>query len=87
MATVLFPCCPIIHIEREAVRTIGKHIGTHDFRRFYGTYLYKRTKDLQLVQRLMGHKKIETTMRYTQYATKEEDLEKGRKLMGELSKQ
>lgn len=74
-------------LNRESVRTIGKHIGTHDFRRFYGTYLYKRTKDLQLVQRLMGHKRIETTLRYTRYATKEEDLEKGRKLIGELLKQ
>lgn len=73
-------------LNREAVRTIGKHMGTHDFRRFYGTYLYKRTKDLQLVQRLMGHKKIETTLKYTRFATREADLEKGRKLMGELGK-
>ncbi len=38
--------------------------GTHSMRRTKATLIYKRTKNLRAVQLLLGHKKIESTVRY-----------------------
>jgi len=38
--------------------------GTHSMRRTKPTLIYKRTKNLRAVQLLLGHSKIESTVRY-----------------------
>lgn len=38
--------------------------GTHSMRRTKATLLYKRTKNLRPVQLLLGHAKLESTVRY-----------------------
>jgi len=38
--------------------------GTHTMRRTKATLIYKRTKNLRAVQLLLGHKKLESTVRY-----------------------
>jgi len=38
--------------------------GTHSMRRTKATLIYRRTKNLRAVQILLGHKKIESTVRY-----------------------
>ena len=38
--------------------------GTHTMRRTKATLIYKRTKNLRAVQLLLGHTKIESTIRY-----------------------
>ncbi len=38
--------------------------GTHSIRRTKGTLIYKRTGNLRAVQLLLGHTKIESTVRY-----------------------
>ncbi len=38
--------------------------GTHSLRRTKATLIYKRTKDLRAVQLLLGHTKLESTVRY-----------------------
>lgn len=38
--------------------------GTHTMRRTKATLIYKRTKNLRAVQLLLGHTKIESTVRY-----------------------
>ena len=38
--------------------------GTHSMRRTKATLIYRRTKNLRAVQLLLGHKKIESTVRY-----------------------
>ena len=43
-----------------------KTIRLYDFRHYFATRLYARTRDILLVKQQMGHKKIETTMIYTQ---------------------
>ena len=43
-----------------------KSIRLYDLRHFYATMLYHRTKDILLVKQQLGHKKIETTLIYTQ---------------------
>ena len=38
--------------------------GTHSMRRTKATLIYKRTKNLKAVQLLLGHTKLESTVRY-----------------------
>ncbi len=38
--------------------------GTHSIRRTKATLIYKRTKNLRAVQSLLGHSKLESTVRY-----------------------
>jgi integrase len=38
--------------------------GTHSLRRTKATLVYRRTKNLRAVQLLLGHKKLESTVRY-----------------------
>jgi integrase len=38
--------------------------GTHSLRRTKATLIYRRTKNLRAVQLLLGHRKIESTVRY-----------------------
>jgi integrase len=39
-------------------------IGTHSLRRTKATLIYRRTGNLRAVQLLLGHTKIESTVRY-----------------------
>ena len=43
-----------------------KTIRLYDLRHFFATMTYHRTKDILFVKQQMGHKKIETTLIYTQ---------------------
>ena len=38
--------------------------GTHSIRRTKASLIYKRTKNLRAVQLLIGHTKLESTVRY-----------------------
>lgn len=44
---------------------IEKHFTFHTFRHTYGTKLYKDTGDIRIVQKVLGHSDISTTMIYT----------------------
>lgn len=51
----------------EWVASIGLHphlFGTHSLRRTKATLIYRRTGNLRAVQLLLGHTKIESTVRY-----------------------
>jgi len=43
-----------------------KQIRLYDFRHYFATMLYHRTKDLLHVKARLGHKDLRTTLRYTQ---------------------
>jgi len=43
---------------------IPGNYGTHSLRRTKATLIYKRTKNLRAVQLLLGHTKLESTVRY-----------------------
>ena len=43
-----------------------KSIRLYDLRHFYATMLYHKTRDILFVKQQLGHKKIETTLVYTQ---------------------
>jgi integrase len=49
------------------VRSVGlerANYGTHTLRRTKATLIYRRTKNLRAVQLLLGHTKLESTVRY-----------------------
>jgi integrase len=51
----------------EWIANIGLHphlFGTHSLRRTKATLIYRRTGNLRAVQLLLGHTKIESTVRY-----------------------
>ena len=51
----------------EWVASIGldpRAFGTHSMRRTKATLIYRRTGNLRVVQLLLGHTKIESTVRY-----------------------
>ena len=43
---------------------IHRAYGTHSIRRTKATLIYSRTKNLRAVQLLLGHTKLESTVRY-----------------------
>ncbi|MEM3772005.1 MAG: tyrosine-type recombinase/integrase [Candidatus Micrarchaeia archaeon] len=43
-----------------------KSIRLYDLRHYYATMLYNKTKDILYVKQQLGHKKLETTLIYTQ---------------------
>ncbi|MBV8503492.1 MAG: tyrosine-type recombinase/integrase [Paucibacter sp.] len=59
---------------RQYARILGKWVrelgldpadyGTHSMRRTKATLIYRRTKNLRAVQLLLGHTKLESTVRY-----------------------
>ncbi len=59
---------------RQYARVVGKWVasiglepadyGTHSLRRTKATLIYRRTKNLRAVQLLLGHSKLESTVRY-----------------------
>lgn len=54
-------------IVRRWVESIGLDstaYGTHSMRRTKATLIYRRTKNLRAVQLLLGHTKLESTVRY-----------------------
>lgn len=50
-----------------------KTIRLYDFRHFYASKTYHKTNNILLVKELMGHKRIETTMIYTQLLNLKDD--------------
>jgi len=54
----------IVHQWVAAVGLDSTVYGTHTMRRTKATLIYKRTKNLRAVQLLLGHSKLESTVRY-----------------------
>ncbi|MFO1414804.1 MAG: tyrosine-type recombinase/integrase [Burkholderiales bacterium] len=54
----------IVHGWVDAVGLDSTAYGTHSIRRTKPTLIYRRTRNLRAVQLLLGHTKIESTVRY-----------------------
>ena len=54
----------IVHLWVAAIGLDSTIYGTHTMRRTKATLIYKRTKNLRAVQLLLGHTKLESTVRY-----------------------
>jgi site-specific recombinase XerD len=56
-----------MRIVHQWVKEIGLNsaaYGTHTLRRTKASLIYRRTKNLRAVQVLLGHSKLESTVRY-----------------------
>jgi integrase len=54
----------IVHHWVEEIGLEGSAYGTHTMRRTKASLVYRRTKNLRAVQLLLGHTKLESTVRY-----------------------
>jgi site-specific recombinase XerD len=54
----------IVHGWVEEIGLDSSSYGTHTMRRTKPTLVYRRTKNLRAVQLLLGHNKIESTVKY-----------------------
>ncbi len=54
----------IVHKWVEMIDLDTSLYGTHSLRRTKATLIYRRTKNLRAVQLLLGHTKLESTVRY-----------------------
>ena len=54
----------IVHKWVEMIGLNTSLYGTHSLRRTEATLIYRRTKNLRAVQLLLGHTKLESTVRY-----------------------
>lgn len=52
---------------REAAKAAGleKHVVPHTMRHSFATHIYRRSRNIRAVQKLLGHSSINTTERYT----------------------
>ncbi|HNP52263.1 MAG TPA: tyrosine-type recombinase/integrase [Nitrosomonas nitrosa] len=54
----------IVHSWIKQIGLESAAYGTHSMRRTKASLIYKRTKNLRAVQLLLGHIKLESTVRY-----------------------
>jgi integrase len=54
----------IVHEWVDEIGLDGQAYGTHSMRRTKPTLIYRRTKNLRAVQLILGHTKLESTVRY-----------------------
>lgn len=54
----------IVHGWVEEIGLDGGLYGTHTMRRTKASLIYRRTRNLRAVQLLLGHTKLESTVRY-----------------------
>lgn len=56
----------IYHLTKKYLQAAGMpHLSCHDLRHLFATYLYNRHKDILLVKEALGHKTLESTLRYS----------------------
>jgi integrase len=65
--TLTFPLRQYARLVKGWVACVGfdpARYGTHSLRRTKATLIYKRTKNIRAIQLLLGHAKLESTVRY-----------------------
>ena len=62
----------IYHLTKKYLEAAGMgDLSCHDLRHLFATNLYNRHKDLLLVKEALGHKTLESTLRYTNKTSEE----------------
>jgi len=72
--------------RKACMAAIGRSPGSHEFRRIFATTLYEKTRDIQFVQQVLGHTRMETTARYTRYAKSPVSMKQAMEIMDEALK-
>jgi integrase len=57
---------PLIRVH---LHSLGIPATAHQLRHRFATRLYQATKDLRLVQEMLGHESVATTQRYADFST------------------
>ncbi len=65
-------------------RRIGYGVHPHMLRHAYASELYRKTKDILLIKKLLGHSNVATTSKYLESlsALNEQDMESYQKVFG-----
>jgi len=58
------PICPAVHRWVKSIGLESTSYGTHSMRRTKAAQIYRKTGNLRAVQLLLGHTKLESTVRY-----------------------
>jgi integrase/recombinase XerC/integrase/recombinase XerD len=72
------------NIFQKISRRIRHKVHPHMLRHAYASELYRKTKDILLIKKLLGHSNVATTSRYLESlaALNEQDMESYRKVFG-----
>jgi len=73
-------------LNKAGVKALGKTFGgTHNFRRAVASRLLEETDNIEFVQEILGHEKIDTTKKYAKYINREKQLDQARDIMTRIS--
>ena len=61
---IQLPICRLVHRWVESIGLESASYGTHSMRRTKAAQIYRKTGNLRAVQLLLGHTKLESTVRY-----------------------
>ena len=82
----LHPHAVWAQVQKKIVPIIGRKVSPHSFRHSYGTHVYEKSSDINLVKSLLGHESIRTTEVYAHVSPRKQ-RERLAEYLGEVAGQ